>query len=111
MEERLIKVEAKLDGVVCDMAEVKTALRDIARSLSKLAVLEEKHNNVSEAMKRAFTAIERNTLRIDEIEKALPDLYKRVREAGLLFKLEARPYIHVPFYTGSFHTEFIVVVE
>ncbi len=74
MEERLIKVEAKLDGVVCDMAEVKTALRDIARSLSKLAVLEEKHNNVSEAMKRAFTAIERNTLRIDEIEKALPDL-------------------------------------
>ena len=74
MEERLIKVETKLDSVVSDMGEVKTALRDIAASLSKLAVLEEKHNNVSEAMKRAFTQIDKNTWRLDEIEKSLPYL-------------------------------------
>lgn len=44
-------------------------------------------------------------------EKALPDFYRRVREDSLLLKLEARPYIHLPFYTGSFNSEFIQVVE
>ncbi len=74
MEERLIAVEVKMDGVLSAMSDVKASLKDIATSLSKLAVLEEKHNSASEAIKRAFIAIERNTGRIDEIEKVLPDM-------------------------------------
>lgn len=44
-------------------------------------------------------------------ENALPDLYRRIRDYGLRFKIEPRPYIHATFYTGSFRTEFIKTVE
>lgn len=36
MEERLMEVETKLDGVVSDMGEIKTALRDNASSLPNI---------------------------------------------------------------------------
>lgn len=74
MEERLIRVEEGLKTLVADLNDIKITLRDIASSLKSLAVLEEKHNNVAEAIKRAFKAIEKNEGRIDAIEKALPNL-------------------------------------
>ncbi|MBI5644433.1 MAG: hypothetical protein HY954_13305 [Deltaproteobacteria bacterium] len=74
MEERLIRVEEGLKTVAEDLNDIKSALKDIASSLKTLAVLEEKHNAVSEAMRRAFKSIKKNTERIDSIEKALPEL-------------------------------------
>lgn len=74
MEERLARVEVKMEGMAGDMGDIKTSLKDIATSLTKLAVLDEKHNNTAEALKRAFKSIEKNTSRLDDIETALPDL-------------------------------------
>ena len=74
VDERLTRVEEGLKTVAKDTGDIKLALRDIAQSLSKLAVLEEKHNNVAEALKRVFNAIEKNEKRIEVIEKALPNL-------------------------------------
>ena len=73
-EERLTRVEEGLKTVARDTGDIKLALQSMAQSLSKLAVLEEKHNSVTDALKRAWSAIEKNTGRIDTIEKALPNL-------------------------------------
>ena len=48
---------------------MKSTMADIAKSLSTLAVLEVRHNTVSESLSRAFKAIENNTHRLDEIDK------------------------------------------
>lgn len=83
MEERLAKVEIQLNNVAADMVEVKEALKSIAKSLSTLAVLEEKHNTVTDALKRAFIHIERNEERIGAIEKVMPVV---VLTSGWVFK-------------------------
>jgi len=73
-EQRLIRVEEQLKMVAEDVGEVKGALIDIAKSLKLLAVLEEKHNTVTDALKRAFTTIDKHTEKFEEIDKALPNL-------------------------------------
>lgn len=83
MEERLIRVEEGLKAVSGDLFEIKEALRDIAVSLKTLAVLEERHNAVTDALKRAFKHIRKNTERLDSVEKALPNL---VMASGWVFK-------------------------
>lgn len=36
-------------------------------------------------------------------KESLPDIYRRVRENGLIFKISPpRPYIHLPFYSGTY---------
>lgn len=72
MEARLARVEEQIKAVAGDMSDVKDSLKDIAASLRTLAVLDEKHNNTAEALKRAFKIIDKNTERLDNIEKALP---------------------------------------
>ena len=74
MEERLIRVEEGLKSVSGDLFEIKEALKDIAVSLKTLAVLEERHNAVTDAIKRAFRLIRKNGERIESVEKALPNL-------------------------------------
>lgn len=76
MEARLARVEEQIKAVADDMIDVKTSLKDIAASLKTIAVLEVKHDNMSEAVKRAFKAIDKVTERVDAIEKALP--YMRI---------------------------------
>lgn len=73
-EQRLIRVEEQLKMVAEDMGEVKGALVDIAKSLKLLAILEEKHNTTTEAIKRAFILIDKHTEKFEEIDKALPNL-------------------------------------
>lgn len=72
--ERLTTVEVTTLNISQDMSEIKDSLRDIAVSLSKLAVLEEKHANTAESLKRAFTEIGKLQERCKEIEKKLPTL-------------------------------------
>ena len=73
-EQRLIRVEEQLKMVAEDVGEVKGALVDIAKSLKLLAVLEERHNTTTEAIKRAFILIDKHTEKFEEIEKAMPNL-------------------------------------
>lgn len=74
MEERLIRVEEKVAAVATDMTDIKTSMKDIATSMRTLAVLEEKHSSVQEALKRAFGVIQKTTERLEVIEKAMPNL-------------------------------------
>lgn len=74
VEERLARVEERLVRVTDDTGEIKEAIKDIADTFKVLAILEEKYNNTKETLTRFFSAVERNTKRIDEIEKALPYL-------------------------------------
>ncbi len=83
MEERLIRVEEKLASVSDDLSDIKGALKDIAASLRTLAVLEEKHNNVAEALKRAFRQIEKSETRLDVLEGAMPTV---ILASGWVFK-------------------------
>src|SRR3990167_7097833 len=82
-EQRLIRLEEKIKVVAADMCDVKDSLKDIAGSLKILAVLEEKHNTATEAIKRAFAVIDKHANKLDEIEKALP--YLKLA-SGWLFK-------------------------
>lgn len=60
---------AKLDALASDMAEVKSSLASIATSLSSLAVLEQKHAEARDGIKRAHD-------RIDDINALLKDEVK-----------------------------------
>ena len=74
VNERIGVVETKVTALAEDTSDMKKSLRDIASSLKKLAVLEEKHNNTTESLKRAFSTIDKNTDRLDIIEAALPSI-------------------------------------
>jgi len=83
VEERLIRVEEGLKSVGDDLGEIKTAMKDIAASMRTLAVLEEKHSSITEALRRAFKQLEKYDGRIEAIEKAMPIL---VLASGWIFK-------------------------
>lgn len=73
-EGRLMVMEERIKTIAQDMTDMKTSMRDIAASLSTLAVLEVRHNTTSDSLNRAFKAIGVNTERITTIEKALPNI-------------------------------------
>ena len=68
-EGRLMVVEERLKSIGVDVADVKASMKDIASSLSTLAVLEVRHNTTADALARAFRAIDANTTKIENIEK------------------------------------------
>lgn len=82
-EGRLVRLEERLKTVADDMNEVKESLKDISISLKTLAVLEEKHNTTTEAIKRAFIIIDNHGERLEDIEKSIP--YLKLA-SGWLFK-------------------------
>lgn len=71
---RLARLEVRLSGLAEDMSDLKASSRDIAESLKLLAVLEERHRTADEAMKRLFTAIEKNANRIAALELQMPSV-------------------------------------
>jgi uncharacterized coiled-coil DUF342 family protein len=81
--ERLTKVEVTTGSIYQDMSEVKESLKEIAKSLNILAVLEEKHTNTAKSLDRAFTEIGEIQKRCEEMEKKLPNL---VLASGWVFK-------------------------
>lgn len=68
-EGRLMVVEERLKSIGVDVADVKASMKEIASSLSTLAVLEVRHNTTADALARAFRAIDANTTKIENIEK------------------------------------------
>jgi len=74
MEERLIRLEERQNGMIQDMTEIKSAVKDIASSLKKLTVLETKHGETTEAIKRAFNRIDDHETRIRKVEDGMPTL-------------------------------------
>ena len=72
--ERLTTVEVTTSNISRDMSEVKESLKEIASSLQTLAVLEVKHANTAESLKRAFSEIDDLKKRCKDIEGKLPAL-------------------------------------
>ena len=70
-EGRLMVLEAEVKMVAQDISDMKSTMADIAKSLSTLAVLEVRHNTVSESLSRAFKAIESQAARLDDCEKRI----------------------------------------
>lgn len=71
---RLMVMEERMKTIAQDMTDMKTTMKDIAASLSTLAVLEVRHNTTADSLNRAFRAIDVNTKRLETIEKALPNI-------------------------------------
>jgi len=81
--ERLTTLEVKTGSIHQDMSEVKETLKEIAKSLNTLAVLEVKHANTAESLQRAFSEIGKVQKRCEEMEKKLPNL---ILASGWVFK-------------------------
>lgn len=59
-----------------DIVEVKSAIKEVASALTKLALVEERQTHHTNSMERAFKALERLECRIAEQEKRIIELEK-----------------------------------
>lgn len=67
----------KLEHLHQDVGGMKSALKDLTEAVAKLALVEERQTNASQAMARAFAQLEKLEARVAELERAAPDA-KRV---------------------------------
>lgn len=62
----------KLDMLHDDVIEMKTALNELSKAITKLALVEERQTKTAEALERAFKAISKIEDRISALEQAAP---------------------------------------
>jgi hypothetical protein len=60
----------KLDLLHNDVNDMKGVLRDLTAAINRLAVVEERQTQISTAMDRAFTSLEKQENRIGALERA-----------------------------------------
>lgn len=58
----------RLETLHEDVGEVKTALKALSEAITKLALVEERQSQTSQALERAFIAIERIEARVAKLE-------------------------------------------
>jgi hypothetical protein len=59
----------KVESLHEDMSEMKTVMRDIATALTKLAIIDERQEKMSETQGRIFKVLDNHAERINELEK------------------------------------------
>ena len=57
-----------------DVSEMKGVLKELPRAVNKLALVEQQQAQMTQAMERAFVAIEKIEARVSEIERGLPEV-------------------------------------
>lgn len=62
----------RLDTLHDNVDEVKTALRELADAITKLALIEERQTQAAAAQERAFAALERVEQRVTALEMQAP---------------------------------------
>ena len=62
----------KLDMLHDDVIEMKIALNELSKAITKLALVEERQAKTAEALERAFKAISKIEDRISALEQAAP---------------------------------------
>jgi hypothetical protein len=62
----------RLDTLHGDVGEIKTALRELAAAVVRLALVEERQAQAAAAQERAFTALERIEARLTVLEQQAP---------------------------------------
>lgn len=58
----------KLDLLISDMGDLKVAVKELAKSVNRLAVIEERQSNTADSLGRAFKEIEKHDARIKTLE-------------------------------------------
>jgi hypothetical protein len=59
----------KVESLHEDMSEMKAVMRDIANALTKLAIIDERQEKMSETQGRIFKLLDNHGERINELEK------------------------------------------
>lgn len=62
----------KLDMLHADVVDMKTALNELSKAITKLALVEERQSQTAEALERAFKAIGKIEDRLSALEQAAP---------------------------------------
>lgn len=62
----------KLDTLHSDVSEIKTALNELSKAITKLALVEQQQTQIASSLERAFTAIEAVEKRVNALETAQP---------------------------------------
>lgn len=62
----------KVDSLHADFSEMRSVLKELAEAITKLALVEERQTQLSSAMERAFTVLERLEQRVSVIESEMP---------------------------------------
>lgn len=62
----------KLDTIMADMSDLKSAIKDLTSAVTRLAVVEERVASATDSLRRAFKEIERHDGRIKVLETAQP---------------------------------------
>ena len=62
----------KLDMLHSDVVDMKTALNELSKAITKLALVEERQSQTAEALERAFKAISRIEDRLSILERSAP---------------------------------------
>jgi hypothetical protein len=69
----LIEVIAvRLDNLHADVSGMRDVLKELATAVTKLAVIEERQQQATQALERAFKVLEKVEARLDTIEKSQP---------------------------------------
>lgn len=63
----IVKLSQRMDNMQADLADMKTALRDLAKAIHRLAVVEERQASVA-------SSIERSVALVDELEDRVRSL-------------------------------------
>lgn len=99
-DERLAKVEERISGVSADVADLKEAINGIAEVLRMLAVLEERHRGTDEAIKRAFSGVEKIGIRIDKLVERVEKIEIQMPNLSLASSWVFRAVLVVLSLTG-----------
>lgn len=65
-------ISVKLEVLHGDVVEMKKALSELSKAITKLALVEQQQNQTAEALERAFKAISKLDDRVGELEQAAP---------------------------------------
>ena len=77
-EDQLLGIfQAQMKALQVDLVEVKTAIKDVAAALTKLALVEERQTQSAAALERAFSAIEKLDKKLDAVAERVLELEKR----------------------------------
>ena len=63
---------SKIESMTGDLQDIKTSMRDLARAVNRLAVVEERQASIASSMERAFKEIETMSARLASLEQAKP---------------------------------------
>ena len=68
MESKVSVLEEQTKNMSEDIADIKTSLRDIAKAMHSLAILEQKHNDSYDAIVRAHKRLDDQEQRLRKVE-------------------------------------------